>query len=112
MIDKGIQAEYLKHEDEYSHRGVIVHAFVTAKYEGTNYLLDMQYKQFVPEENRNELPDYMAIQYTSKQDVINGLTSHGIPERVHENWVDELFPRPVSYSNLSTQPSAMGAWQR
>jgi hypothetical protein len=112
LVEEGIRAEYLIHEDEYSNRGVILHAFVTAKHDGADYLLDMQYKQFVPEEERSEQPDYLAIQYTSKQSLIDGLTSHGIPERAHDNWLDEIFPKPVSYSSLRTQPSGMGAWQR
>lgn len=103
--EEGVQAKYIIHEDQYSHRGVIDHAFVKATYDRTDYVLDMQYKQFVPDEKRDPLPDQLVIPYRTKQDLVSGLTAHEIPPEVHEYWTEELFPQPVSLVNLQTKPT-------
>jgi hypothetical protein len=70
--------------------GEILHAFIAVDLPAKE-VLDYQYQQFLPEELRTEdLPDYMRIPYTSKEDVIAGLTEHKIPERFHDYWLDEL----------------------
>ena len=92
--DEEITADYIEYEDQYTHRGVVTHAFVSASYEGSNYLLDMQYQQFIPEEKRKNAPDYLVIKYANKHDVISGLIKHDIPNGVHTYWTDELFPQP------------------
>ena len=99
---EGIESRYIPYEDQYSHRGVITHAFVKATYAQKEYVLDMQYQQFVQEEKRKALPDHMVIPFRTKHDLVSGLAAHEIPTQFHEYWTDEFFPEPISLVNFRT----------
>lgn len=112
LTSEGIAAEYQEDVDEHSKRGTILHAFTTANYEGENFLLDLQYKQFVPEEMRGKLPDYIVVSYNSEQDVREGLRKYHVEEDRIKHWTAALYPPPLSYTNLNASASNSHAWPK
>lgn len=70
---------------------VIVHGFDTVA-TTPHILLDFQYRQFVPKDKKAFVPPYLAIPYESREDVVQGLKEHHVPEAVHHYWIDPLFP--------------------
>ncbi len=77
--------DHLTHEQG----GCISHVFSDVRGE-KNWVVDFQYKQFVPQERRDESPDYMVFSFRTKDDVVKALTAHGVPEAKHHKWTEEL----------------------
>ena len=85
---EGIAIEYLEHERE---RGSVSHAFLRSQRGPRKNIFDFQYLQFVPHDQREGLPPYLVINYTSKEEVVAGLIEHRVPQIYHNYWLEELF---------------------
>jgi hypothetical protein len=86
LAEGGAHGAYLAHERR---DGEVLHKLVVVD-EPQSAVVDFQYQQFVPEEDRAGLPDYLHIPFTNKDDVVAGLAKHKIPEEYHAYWVEPL----------------------
>ncbi|HVF69718.1 MAG TPA: hypothetical protein VNA13_04105 [Xanthomonadales bacterium] len=84
------KVEYIEYSEP-RNRGSVSHAFLKVKDGNRKWVVDFQYKQYSPEGEREELPDYLVIPYTSRENVIKSLEEHHIPQNHHHRWLVRLF---------------------
>lgn len=88
--DLGIPAKLMKDIQE----GESLHEFSHVAGDNpsaTNYVFDLAYKQFVPEEHWEHLSDYMIVAYNSPKELVEGLIAHQIPQFYHPHWLRPIF---------------------
>lgn len=53
-------------------------------------LADFQYRQFVPENNSSELPEYLISSFNNKEDLQKVLSEYSIAQEQHQYWIDAI----------------------
>jgi len=97
LRERGIDAQFI----DYDRRERSGHSFINIP-GYPNYLVDFQYKQFLPEGGHAELPDYLILPYRNEEELTIRLLAAGVPESRHWNWKEELFREERPSSNYAT----------
>lgn len=82
-------AEKLKETTAVEVRGSDSHGFLYFSDQG-KWIADPQYLQFVSRGERQGLPPVMYVSVRSREELIEGLVKHRIPDKFHHLWENEI----------------------
>lgn len=67
------------------------HYFLIVSYDDMKFLADPTYLQFLPLEDRGNLPEIMICPVNDEEDLATYLTEHNIEPEDHHMWLDPIF---------------------